>query len=202
MREVAKITSQACDNFLKNYRQRHPKICDDHLNDEVPSSWHSKKSDIKSELAESNESKDKDDDLVDACNTDMCCPKKRKKKNACCPQKPACPKKRKPRSCAQKPACPKKRKKRSCAKKRPSCPKKRKAACKKKPACPRKRKPSCPKKRIKCSKPGPIMNNGYLNFVRSFRRKHCGLKPQELIQMAARAWCSLPEEKKDRYRRV
>ncbi|KRG00434.1 uncharacterized protein Dwil_GK27554 [Drosophila willistoni] len=48
----------------------------------------------------------------------------------------------------------------------------------------------------------PVMNNGYLNFVRSFRKKHCGLKPQELIKIAARAWCSLSEDKKNRYRRM
>ncbi|XP_016956523.1 protamine-like protein 99C [Drosophila biarmipes] len=99
----------------------------------------------------------------------------------------------------------------SCARPRKSCatPRKR-AACAKprKPACARPRKSACAKRenkcgsRPKCSKPGPVTNNGYLNFVRSFRKKHCGLKPQELIMEAAKAWSRLPEEKKDRYRRM
>ncbi|XP_046868756.1 protamine-like isoform X2 [Drosophila willistoni] len=114
-------------------------------------------------------------------------------------KRPSCPKKRKPRGCPRKPAWPMRKKTRACAKKhKPACPKKRK------PACPRKRKAfhepmrqkACPVQQAR-----PVMNNGYLNFVRSFRKKHCGLKPQELIKMAARAWCSLSEYKKNRYRR-
>ncbi|XP_037709853.1 histone-like protein 18C [Drosophila subpulchrella] len=100
---------------------------------------------------------------------------------------------------------------RSCPKPRKSCAKPRKkAACgkPKRSASAKPRKPACPKRqskcgtRPKCSKPGPVTNNGYLNFVRSFRKKHCGLKPQELIMEAAKAWSKLPEEKKDRYRRM
>ncbi|XP_020801338.1 protamine-like [Drosophila serrata] len=62
-----------------------------------------------------------------------------------------------------------------------------------------KKKPACG--RVKCSKPGPITNNGYLNFIRSFRRKNCGLMPRELVSKAAKAWNCLPEKTKDKYRR-
>ncbi|XP_030377588.1 protamine-like protein 99C [Scaptodrosophila lebanonensis] len=116
-----------------------------------------------------------------------CCPPKKKKKKPSCPEPPPCcpPPKRKPRCPKPKPRCPKPK---------PKCkPKKR--------ACPKKKKPACGKRK-KCSKPGPVMNNGYLNFIRAYRKKHCGLKPKELIMKAARAWCRLSEEKKNRYRRM
>ncbi|XP_020798336.1 protamine-like [Drosophila serrata] len=60
----------------------------------------------------------------------------------------------------------------------------------------------CKKSPIKCSRPGPITNNGYLNFLRDFRKTHCGLKPRELIIRAARSWNRLCESKKDHYRRM
>ncbi|EDX05080.1 protamine [Drosophila simulans] len=56
--------------------------------------------------------------------------------------------------------------------------------------------------RPKCSKQGPITSNGYLNFIRSFRKKHCDMKPRQLIAEAAKAWAALPEHVKDRYRRM
>ncbi|XP_070138853.1 protamine-like [Drosophila bipectinata] len=67
-------------------------------------------------------------------------------------------------------------------------------------SCKAKKKPTCARKQKKCSK--PIMNNGYLNFVRAYREKHSSMKPQELIRRAARAWCRLSEEKKNIYRRM
>ncbi|EDV57978.2 protamine-like protein 99C [Drosophila erecta] len=103
-----------------------------------------------------------------------------------CPRKSSCAKPKK--------SCAKPRRKAACAKPRVTCAKPKRSACK-----PKKEK-SCP--RVKCSKQGPVTNNGYLNFVRSFRKKHCDLKPQELITEAAKAWAKLPEEKKDRYRRM
>jgi len=126
------------------------------------------------------------------CNHPM--GKQRRSRNSCAPPEKSCAKPMR--------SCPKPRK--SCAKPR------KKSACSKprRSACAKPRKPACPKRqnrcgaRPKCSKPGPVTNNGYLNFVRSFRKKHCGLKPQELISEAAKAWTKLPEEKKDRYRRM
>lgn len=102
--------------------------------------------------------------------------------------------------------------KRKDAKPKATCKPKNKSSCDPKPkktrakpkASPKKacsaKKPKKPKK-TSC-KPGPIMNNGYLNFVRAYREKHCGMKPRELIRRAARAWCRLSEEKKDKYRRM
>ncbi|EDW63672.1 protamine-like protein 99C [Drosophila virilis] len=121
---------------------------------------------------------------------DSCCPRK-KSPPMCCPKRRrSCPK-----PCPPKPRCPARRRKPCC---RPKCPKPKPRCCK--PVCP---KPVCPKpcKKYKCQKPGPITNNGYLNFLRVYRRKHCGLSPKELVMKAARAWCRLPECKKDRYRR-
>lgn len=122
---------------------------------------------------------------------------KPKRKSCCKPKRKCCPKPACPKSACPKPACPK-----------PACPKpcKRKPSCRAKPHCP-KRKPSCCKPKRKdcvpaCQNPGPITNNGYLNFLRMYRKKHCGLKPRELVMRAARAWCRLSECKKERYRRL
>ncbi|KAH8410037.1 hypothetical protein KR009_004502 [Drosophila setifemur] len=100
-------------------------------------------------------------------------------------EKGCCPKKKPKKCCPKKPACPK-----PCKKAKKSCKKPKKACSKPKKPCAR-----------KCN-PGPMTNNGYLNFVRSFREANCGLKPREMIIKAARAWCALPEEKKDHYRRL
>ncbi|XP_030386863.1 protamine-like [Scaptodrosophila lebanonensis] len=80
-----------------------------------------------------------------------------------------------------------------CWNKLSRCPKPKTACLEKKPEC---------GKRKRCSKPGPVTNNGYMNFIRAFRKKHCGLQPKELIMNAARAWCRLSEQKKYRYRRM
>lgn len=73
---------------------------------------------------------------------------------------------------------------------------------KKTPQCGNRRKRrSRGKKRKRCMKPGPLTNNPYLNFLRSYRRKHCGLTPQELIQKGARKWVSMTPEQQARYRR-
>ncbi|KAH8396375.1 hypothetical protein KR222_009537 [Zaprionus bogoriensis] len=126
---------------------------------------------------------DHGDDDDDGCDSMPCCSKRKPR----CAPKPSCCPKRKPR-CAPKPSC---------------CPKPR---CAPKPRCPRPRKPCCPRKRRRtckprCQNPGPMTNNGFLNFLRTFRRKNCGLTPKEMVMRAARAWCRLPENKKDRYRR-
>lgn len=144
-----------------------------------------------------------DDDNADEGGSDACCPT------------PSCPKKRKPRSCCPKPkrkSCAKPKRKSCCKPKRkpacrpkPRCCKPKPRCCKPKPCCP-KPKPCCPKRKPSCvpacQRPGPITNNGYLNFLRIYRQKHCGLKPRELVMRAARAWCRLPECKKENYRRL
>ncbi|XP_037936030.1 protamine-like [Teleopsis dalmanni] len=114
-----------------------------------------------------------------------------KKKKKCAPKKKTCPKKKKK-------ACPKKKK--SCPPKKKSCPKKKKACPKKKKACPKKKK-ACGAKKPKCTNPGPITNNAYLNYIRTFRRKNCGLDPREIFKKAAKCWCKLTPEQRLRYQK-
>lgn len=45
--------------------------------------------------------------------------------------------------------------------------------------------------RGRCMKPGPIVRNPYLNFLRKFRKENCGLTPVETIRRGAKAWKSL-----------
>ncbi|XP_037936892.1 uncharacterized protein LOC119671891 [Teleopsis dalmanni] len=113
-------------------------------------------------------------------------------------------------------SCQKPVKKLSCVQKRP---KKRKNPCvkpKKKPsACAPKKKPtkltcrlsSAPrkcnvrkKKKNKCMKIGPPTSNPYLNYLRYFKQRNCGLKPREVVKRAARCWCRLPPDKKRKYK--
>lgn len=51
----------------------------------------------------------------------------------------------------------------------------------------------------KCMRPGPIGRNPYLNFLREFRKKCCGLTPTETIKQGARAWKKLPAAQKRLY---
>ncbi|XP_015035428.2 uncharacterized protein [Drosophila pseudoobscura] len=50
--------------------------------------------------------------------------------------------------------------------------------------------------------PGPITNNGYLNFIRKFRQSNraLDLKPQDVIRQAAKAWRRLGDANKTLYR--
>lgn len=57
------------------------------------------------------------------------------------------------------------------------------------------------KKPKKWVKPGPVTNNAYLNFVRTIRRKYCGLQPKQLVILAAYEWRTLSDAKKEKYRR-
>ncbi|XP_014093726.1 protamine-like protein 99C [Bactrocera oleae] len=118
---------------------------------------------------------------------------RRKKRRSCRPKRRrrSCrPKRRKRRSCR-----PKRRKRSSCRRKRRP---KRRRSCRRR-SRPRRRR--CGRKRKRCMKPGPVTANAYLNFLRAYRRKHCGLSPQETVQKGARRWCSLSPECKRRYMR-
>lgn len=53
--------------------------------------------------------------------------------------------------------------------------------------------------RGKCMRPGPVTNNGYLNFLREYRRKHCGLTAVQTVRQGAKAWNSLSEQEKNKY---
>uniref|UniRef100_A0A034WRG3 Uncharacterized protein n=1 Tax=Bactrocera dorsalis TaxID=27457 RepID=A0A034WRG3_BACDO len=51
----------------------------------------------------------------------------------------------------------------------------------------------------KCHRPGPLMRNPYLNFLREFRKQNCGLTAVEIIKRGAQAWRAVPKEKRLRY---
>lgn len=55
------------------------------------------------------------------------------------------------------------------------------------------------KRRNKCHRPGPVMRNPYLNFLREFRKHNCGLTAVEIIKRGAQAWRAVPKEKRLRY---
>lgn len=50
--------------------------------------------------------------------------------------------------------------------------------------------------RGRCMKPGPVVRNPYLNFLRQFRKKNCGLSPVKTIQAGAKEWNRLSKEEK------
>ncbi|XP_065366190.1 protamine-like [Calliphora vicina] len=54
----------------------------------------------------------------------------------------------------------------------------------------------------RCMRPGPVTNNGYLNFLRKYRKSCCGMTPQETIVQGAKQWNKLPEKEKEKYSRM
>lgn len=54
----------------------------------------------------------------------------------------------------------------------------------------------------KCMRPGPMTRNGYLNFLREYRQKHCGLTAVETVRQGAFAWNKLSQEEKNRYKQM
>ncbi|XP_054730977.1 protamine-like [Anastrepha obliqua] len=121
--------------------------------------------------------------------------RRKRKRRSCRPKRrrrSGCRKKRRRRRGCR----PKKRRRSGCRKKRRP---KRRRSCRRR-SRPRRRRGGC-RKRKRCMKPGPVTANAYLNFLRSFRRKHCGLTPREAVKKGARKWCSLSPEAKRRYMR-
>lgn len=56
-----------------------------------------------------------------------------------------------------------------------------------------------PKRTGRCLNAGRISRNPYLNFLREFRKNSCGMTAIETVKMGAKAWKSLPKEKKLQY---
>ncbi|XP_017481097.1 PREDICTED: protamine-like [Rhagoletis zephyria] len=124
------------------------------------------------------------------------CRPKRRRRRGCRPKKRrrSCrPKRRRRRGCR-----PKKRRRSGCRKKRR--PRRRSRSCRRR-SRPRRMRRSCRSRRKRCMKPGPVTANAFLNFLRAYRRKHCGLSPQEAVKKGARRWCSMAPECKRRYMR-
>ncbi|XP_036336974.1 uncharacterized protein LOC118747091 [Rhagoletis pomonella] len=52
----------------------------------------------------------------------------------------------------------------------------------------------------KCQRPsGPLHRNPYLNFLREFRQRNCGLSAVEIIRRGAKEWNNMAKESKLRY---
>ncbi|XP_017154724.1 protamine-like protein 99C [Drosophila miranda] len=60
---------------------------------------------------------------------------------------------------------------------------------------------SQPQKKYRAQKVGPVTKNGYLNYLRVFKKKHCGLSPREMISKGAKAWNALTCEQKANFRK-
>ncbi|XP_073845283.1 uncharacterized protein [Musca autumnalis] len=54
----------------------------------------------------------------------------------------------------------------------------------------------------KCMRPGPLTRNGYLNYLREYRQRHCGLTAVETVRQGAMAWNKLSQEEKNRYKQM
>lgn len=125
----------------------------------------------------------------------------------CCPPQPCTP--CQPETSVKKPRKSRSRSPSKCKSRRPrkrsSC--KRPSRSRSKSACKKRKRSrsrsSSKRKKSKCGvRPGPMTNNGYLNFLRWFRRKNVGMNAREIVKRGARMWCSLSAEEKAPYRRM
>ncbi|XP_017784726.1 PREDICTED: protamine-like [Nicrophorus vespilloides] len=58
----------------------------------------------------------------------------------------------------------------------------------------------CGKKK-KCHRSGKVTRNPFLNFLRQFRRQHCGWSVVKIAVEGARVWCKMGKHEKEKYRR-
>ncbi|KAI8045498.1 hypothetical protein M5D96_001680 [Drosophila gunungcola] len=49
----------------------------------------------------------------------------------------------------------------------------------------------------KHQKEAPITNNGYLNFLMVYKKRFCGISPQDMVRFGARQWNQLSLDEKD-----
>ncbi|XP_037726228.1 protamine-like protein 99C [Drosophila subpulchrella] len=47
-----------------------------------------------------------------------------------------------------------------------------------------------------------VTNNGYLNFLREYKKAHCGVSPKDMVRFGARQWNQLTLEDKDFYKNM
>ncbi|XP_001656475.2 protamine [Aedes aegypti] len=59
----------------------------------------------------------------------------------------------------------------------------------------------CPRRGSTC-RPGKKSRNPYINFLREYRKKHCGLHPVEVIRKGAREWNCLNDKQRLPYIRT
>lgn len=51
----------------------------------------------------------------------------------------------------------------------------------------------------KCHKQGPVTRNPFFNFLRDYRKKHCGKSVVEIAREGAKEWRSMSEQQKEQY---
>ncbi|CAH1116116.1 unnamed protein product [Phaedon cochleariae] len=56
-------------------------------------------------------------------------------------------------------------------------------------------------KKKRCARPGRVTNNPFLNFLREFRKKHCGWSITKVAVEGAKAWCAMDPKSKEKYYR-
>ena len=61
-------------------------------------------------------------------------------------------------------------------------------ACGRKKRVRRKKKCGSKKKKKRCARPGPVLRNAFLNFLRDFRRTRCGRPMGSISREAAKKW--------------
>ncbi|EDW63671.2 protamine-like protein 99C [Drosophila virilis] len=182
------VTNKAFVNFMRSYSQQNYGLDVVAISVQGSKAWNK----LTYKQKDKYRTLDAARNAMSEMHTDACCPKR-------CKRKPCCPKRSKRKPCCPppKPRCPVRRRRPCC---RPKC-------SKPKPRCPKRAKPcakrSNPCAKRKCQKPivAPLTNSGYLNFMNLFRRKYDHLEPNDLVVRGARAWCRMPEYKKDRFRR-
>jgi len=54
----------------------------------------------------------------------------------------------------------------------------------------------------KFQKEANITINGYLNFLDDYKKRFCGISPQNVIRFGAREWNNLPLQEKDRFKNM
>ncbi|XP_037726067.1 protamine-like protein 99C [Drosophila subpulchrella] len=54
----------------------------------------------------------------------------------------------------------------------------------------------------KFRKPASITINGYLNFLCQYKKRFCGISPQDVIRFGAREWNKLTLQEKERYKKM
>lgn len=51
----------------------------------------------------------------------------------------------------------------------------------------------------KCHKQGPVTRNPFFNFLRDYRKKHCGKTAVQIARDGGKEWRSMSEQQKEQY---
>jgi len=54
----------------------------------------------------------------------------------------------------------------------------------------------------KFQKAASITINGYLNFLTEYKKRYCGISPQDVIRFGAREWNKLSLQEKERFKNM